>query len=369
MHEKERKCHLRHHRKRYRSCRVFLIHKYLYNMSQPTDEVVQVADATETTNHNARAPSPEDMDDEEFCGTSIHASLSTLLFSDKFADMTIKCKEREFSAHRAIVCSQSSFFDKAMSSNFKEAMAQTIELHEDDPDIVERFLEFLYTGNYTDSVIPTLDIPSAEAMMDPTTVRQNLREPAYDYEVPASDNALFDEPDEEWQPSAEEADEPEEEYREDPIDEESSADGDGHGDQEGDAKVMTMKDIALLPREEGLKLLARLRNDMTLPLRLYAMADVYDVPALQLLTRDRFYRAAELYWEEAECFPDIVDELYETTPPGDTAMREIVCRLVGARILDHKVREKMRPVMTKHGEFAVSVMEYAIRSRAFATKH
>lgn len=88
-------------------------------MSQPTDEVVQVVDATETTNHNACAPSPEDMDDEEFCGTSIHASLSTLLFSDKFADMTIKCKEREFSAHRAIVCSQSSFFDKAMSSNFK----------------------------------------------------------------------------------------------------------------------------------------------------------------------------------------------------------------------------------------------------------
>ncbi|UZP41661.1 hypothetical protein NXS19_009477 [Fusarium pseudograminearum] len=340
-------------------------------MSQPTGEVIQVADPTETTNRKqARAPSPEDTDDEshveEFCGTSIHASLSTLLFSDKFADMTIKCKEREFSAHRAIVCSQSSFFDKALSSNFKEAMTQTVELQEDDPDIVERFLEFLYTGNYTDSVIPTLDKPSAEAMMDPTTVRQNLREPAYDYEVPTSDNALFDEPDEEWQPPAEEADEPEEEYREDPIDEESSADGNGHGDQEDDAKVMTMKDIALAPKEEGLKLLARLRNDMTLPLRLYAMADVYDVPALRLLARDRFYRAAELYWEEAECFPDIVDELYETTPPGDTAMREIVCRLVGARILDHEVREKMRHVMTKHGEFAVSVLEYAIRSRTFA---
>ncbi|QPC61745.1 hypothetical protein HYE67_003976 [Fusarium culmorum] len=301
-------------------------------MSLPTAEVVQ---------KHARLPSSEDTDDEshieEFCGTSIHSSLSNLLFSTKFADMTITCKEREFSAHRAIVCSQSSVFDKAMGSNFMarprtlciEATTQSIELQEDNPYIVERFLEFLYTGNYTDSVNPTWKKPSVAAMMDPTTVRQNLREPACgELDVPTPSNALFDDPDPEWQPPADEADEPEEEYREDEDedDEDSSADGDEHSDQEDDANMITMEDVALAPKEEGLKLLARLRNDMTLPLRLYFMADMYDVPA----------------------------------------MCEIVCRLVGARILDHEVREKMRPVMTKHGEFTVSVMEHAIRSITFA---
>lgn len=50
--------------------------------------------------------------------TPIHARLLSLFLSDKFADMTIRCGEREFKVHRAIVCSQSSFFDRAMSGNF-----------------------------------------------------------------------------------------------------------------------------------------------------------------------------------------------------------------------------------------------------------
>lgn len=50
---------------------------------------------------------------------SVHASLSTLLFSEKFSDMTIRCGGREFKAHRAIICTQSSFFDRAFSSDFR----------------------------------------------------------------------------------------------------------------------------------------------------------------------------------------------------------------------------------------------------------
>jgi hypothetical protein len=50
--------------------------------------------------------------------TSIYSALSTLCGSDKFADMTIRCGGREFKAHRAIVCPQSSFFDRALSGGF-----------------------------------------------------------------------------------------------------------------------------------------------------------------------------------------------------------------------------------------------------------
>lgn len=126
------------------------------------------------------------------------------------------------------------------------------------------------------------------------------------------------------------------------------------------AKVAEAVAFGHCSRTEGLKQFADLRSDMTLPLRLYVMADKYDVPALRLLARDRFYRAVELVWEEAKCFPDVVDELYQTTPPTDTAMREIVCRLVAAVIHVPRVRDKMRSVMIKHGDFAVGVMEYSI---------
>ena len=74
--------------------------------------------------------------------------------------------------------------------------------------------------------------------------------------------------------------------------------------------VMQLCELLALNKEEAMQRLVKIRNDMTLPLRLYIMADKYDVPALRLLARDRFYRAVELEWEHAECFPDVVDELH-----------------------------------------------------------
>lgn len=114
--------------------------------------------------------------------------------------------------------------------------------------------------------------------------------------------------------------------------------------------------------EEVLHEFAELRQDLFLPLRLYIMADKYDVPALRLLARDRFYRAAEISWKTADAFPAVVDELYSCTPNTEIAMREIVCRLVGSSLHDDKLRQKMEPVMRKHGDFAVEVINYTLQS-------
>lgn len=56
---------------------------------------------------------------EESKGTSIHTALSTLFHSEKFSDMIIVCGDRQFKTHRAVVCTQSPFFDKAMSGDYK----------------------------------------------------------------------------------------------------------------------------------------------------------------------------------------------------------------------------------------------------------
>ncbi|ROT37238.1 hypothetical protein SODALDRAFT_192269 [Sodiomyces alkalinus F11] len=96
-----------------------------------------------------------------------------------------------------------------------------------------------------------------------------------------------------------------------------------------------------------------------LPLRLYVMADKYDVPALRLLARDRFYRSAECGRMDDD-FPDVIDELFQTTRQNDTSLREIVCSLVGSKARDREYREKMDPVMRKHGDFAVGVLNYVL---------
>ncbi|WAO84987.1 BTB domain-containing protein [Fusarium falciforme] len=317
----------------------------------------------------------EDDGIDAFCATSIHASLSKLLHSEKFSDMTIRCGGREFKAHRAIVCTQSSFFDRALSSNFKEAASRVVELPDDDPDVLERFLEFMYKGTYSDNVNHTWGKPSIVAMMSPEGVQENLNDTPgvpEDFLAVGPTGADSDENDLDYKPPSSTStgsnsnSEPEEEYNEYYGDSTSNSEQEPEHSPEkpslGTMSVMKLSELVALDKEEAMQRLVKIRNDMALPLRLYIMADKYDVPALRLLARDRFYRAIELEWEHAESFPDIVDELYLGTPQTDTAMREIVCRIVGSRILSDRVREKMRPIMEKHGDFAVGVMEYAIHS-------
>lgn len=62
-------------------------------------------------------------DDAQFCvvdvpSNSIYASISRLLLNGQYSDMIIRCGGNDFRAHRAIVCPQSSFFDKALSGPF-----------------------------------------------------------------------------------------------------------------------------------------------------------------------------------------------------------------------------------------------------------
>ncbi|KAK1994716.1 POZ domain-containing protein [Colletotrichum falcatum] len=315
--------------------------------------------------------------------TSIFTALSGLFLSNKYADMTITCNGSTFKAHRAIVCSQSSFFDKAFSAPFMEAASGTIDLPEDDPTILRRLLEFLYTGNYDDGVTPMLGRPSAISMLQPDEVADEL-DAATDVESPVRRRKVprktrngskhpgrwaanrygggddeSSEDDSDYYDRERSSAEPEEEYNEfsgvTPADE--------FADDAGDPFIKKSSQ----PKEEGndvvdlvKKELYDARDDLFLHLRLYVMADKYEVPALKLLAQDRFYRSAEVSWEVAGDFPAVVDELYNTTLERHFAMRDIVCRLVGSQVLNEKTRERMGWVMKKHGEFAVGVMNYYI---------
>ncbi|KND88834.1 hypothetical protein TOPH_06483 [Tolypocladium ophioglossoides CBS 100239] len=95
-------------------------------------------------------------------------------------------------------------------------------------------------------------------------------------------------------------------------------------------------------------------------LRVYVMADKFDVPGLKLLVRDRFYHSAAAYFETFDQFPDVVDELYETSPPYDQLMRDIPYRLIAAA-WNRPIMDKMVPVMLMHPDSAVGVLKAAYR--------
>ncbi|KAH8696049.1 hypothetical protein BGW36DRAFT_342510 [Talaromyces proteolyticus] len=71
----------------------------------------------------------------------------------KYSDFTIKVKgfEREFHVHRAVICPQSTIFEAACRGKFIEATTQSMTLVDDDPEIVERMIKYLYTHRYDDS--------------------------------------------------------------------------------------------------------------------------------------------------------------------------------------------------------------------------
>ncbi|KAM3083494.1 hypothetical protein ACMFMG_004142 [Clarireedia jacksonii] len=74
--------------------------------------------------------------------------ISQLYTSGKYSDLVIKCEDRKFNVHRAIVCTQSRPIAAAIDHGFKEASTGEIHLEEDDPEIVELMINFLYNGNY-----------------------------------------------------------------------------------------------------------------------------------------------------------------------------------------------------------------------------
>ncbi|OQE28168.1 hypothetical protein PENFLA_c005G07474 [Penicillium flavigenum] len=68
--------------------------------------------------------------------------------NDRFSDVTIVCRGVTFKAHRAIICTQSHFFDAALKHGSLESISGTIYLPDDDPETIKRVLCFLYRRTY-----------------------------------------------------------------------------------------------------------------------------------------------------------------------------------------------------------------------------
>ncbi|KAK4550170.1 hypothetical protein LTR36_003137 [Oleoguttula mirabilis] len=75
--------------------------------------------------------------------------LKGLFVSGYFSDLVIVCGERNWKAHRSIVCTQSDFFMKACTGKFKEATERKIDLGDDNPDAVPAMLQYLYKREYS----------------------------------------------------------------------------------------------------------------------------------------------------------------------------------------------------------------------------
>ncbi|GKZ63425.1 hypothetical protein AnigIFM49718_011833 [Aspergillus niger] len=75
--------------------------------------------------------------------------MESLMDDEKYADMTISCQGHDFKCHRAIICSQSPFFEAALTDGFKETSLSRVDLPCDDVDTIARVLSFCYLQDYS----------------------------------------------------------------------------------------------------------------------------------------------------------------------------------------------------------------------------
>ncbi|KIX99569.1 uncharacterized protein Z520_05145 [Fonsecaea multimorphosa CBS 102226] len=76
--------------------------------------------------------------------------LPLVYLSGAFSDLTITCATERFQVHKVVVCSQSSFFNTACSKPWAESEHPTVDLAEDNVEIVKRMIEFCYRTDYAD---------------------------------------------------------------------------------------------------------------------------------------------------------------------------------------------------------------------------
>ncbi|KAJ5938028.1 BTB/POZ protein [Penicillium verhagenii] len=98
-----------------------------------------------------------------------------LLLQGQFSDMEIICQDVTFKTHRAIVCTQSKFFNSALCDGFKESLDRSINLKDETPETIERVLSFLYLREYQDDGHTVPLWPSADLIDDSDSVNETRK--------------------------------------------------------------------------------------------------------------------------------------------------------------------------------------------------
>ncbi|TVY90574.1 hypothetical protein LAWI1_G002952 [Lachnellula willkommii] len=235
-------------------------------------------------------------------------SVNALMYSSgKYSDMTIICKGKTFKVHQCIVCLQSKPLAAAMDGKFKEGTSKEIDLEDDQPDIVEKMLLYMYTSDYSDGIQPT----TADSTETTTT-------PAKDSSRKKGNKAIRFVPSSTPDPP--------------PGPTQFSAD-------------------ALLTNA-----------------RVFVIADKYDIQGLKQLATKKYETAVPNAWNCAE-FVGSLKLLYEETLESDRVLKDVAVKTAGKHVNDLVDRGEFAALCKVNGELGFDILKASLTAKTLPAKN
>jgi len=254
-------------------------------------------------------------------------AVNRLHLGGKYSDLTITCNDRQWSVHKAILCSRSGFFDGACSNRFREADTGVIDLSEDDEDAIEHMIHYFYHLDYLNEetdreasavfrhrllsdarrrLPKKLDLSMVE---DPLLSQAGYCAPEPNVASPSgTDSAISINTDmSQFKNKVKSPRTPRSPAKNrqhlSPYDSEANSDYESYDDDEEEVG------------EEESHLLTHTR--------VYALAEKYDIPSLKDLAQSKFEMAMACYYDSSE-FADAIEEVYYSTIDSDRGLRDVV---------------------------------------------
>jgi hypothetical protein len=89
--------------------------------------------------------------------------------------------------------------------------------------------------------------------------------------------------------------------------------------------------------------------------RVYAIADKYDIPPLKEIAKKRFGTSAEKNWTHRD-FSGIVKEIFESTPTSDRGLRGVAIRIVASHADVLVQKDEFRELIEEVGDLGLNTI-------------
>ncbi|KAJ8067098.1 hypothetical protein OCU04_004475 [Sclerotinia nivalis] len=250
-------------------------------------------------------------------------AIRALYDTGKYSDMKIRCEDKVFDVHRAVICMRSPVIAAAMDDDrWEEAAKGEYHMSDDELPVVEAMIHYLYLRTYDDQVT-----------LAPKASGSNSQLRVGKAKLPPSPPT----------PESKPKPKPEPEFELDTWG--------GRGNLTWNNRVLAHTG-GRVPEVTPVSL----PSSLLFNAKVYIIADKYMIPALKSLACEKCSKSLEEHWNTSE-FSAAAELLWENTPSSDMLLRDSVVTAAASHINVLLNRGEFVEFMSTHGDFAVEVLK------------